>query len=79
MNAGASYAREVEVGTFGVGRLKTGRFRLNLRIQCMHLCQTLVPELVKVDRAWVDALVCLQLIQREIKVQWHCESPFLAQ
>jgi hypothetical protein len=74
MHARAADAGEVQVEALGTGRLKLRRYEFHLRIERVHLRQRAFPIGVEVRGPRVDALVRLELVEREIEGERHKDS-----
>jgi len=71
MHARAADAGEVQVEALCARRLELRRHEFHLRVERVHLCQRGVPVGVEVCWSRVDALVGLELVEREIEGEWH--------
>ena len=75
MYPGAANPGEVKVKALGKGDLEICRDQFHIRVDSLHLLDTLIPELVQVVGAWVATLVGFQLFQRHVKHERHRDSP----
>ena len=71
VNPRLAHAREIQVETFRIGRLKFGGNKLDIRLNHPHFFQRGIPIGVEIFRARIGSLVGNQFFERQVKGQWH--------
>jgi hypothetical protein len=74
MHACPAHPVEIQVQALCKWHLELGWLDGNLRIEGVHFRQASIPKGVEIGRAGIDPLISTQLLEREIKGQWHRSS-----